>query len=182
MARNRYSVPCEWAGKWVSTRLYPTQLVVVVGDAVVARHDRLTNKGQTAYDWQHYIGLVERKPGALRNGAPFLDMPDELLQLRRSLMRYPGGDRVVADVLAAVPHAGIDAVLVAVAIALEDVTPSGQVSVEHIQNVLARLRSPPIPELAQTDLQLLESPRADTARYDQLRDVEQQAEEVIHGR
>jgi hypothetical protein len=182
VARNRYSVPCEWAGKLVSTRLYPTQLVVVVEDAVVARHDRLTNKGQTAYDWQHYIGLVERKPGALRNGAPFLDMPAELLQLRRSLMRYPGGDRVVADVLAAVPHAGIDAVLVAVAIALEDVTPSGQVSVEHIQNVLARLRSPPTPELAQTDLQLLEAPRADTARYDQLRDIEQQTVEVIHGR
>jgi len=33
--------------------------------------------------------------------------------------------------------------LVAVSIALEDVTPSGQVSVEHIENVLARLRSPP---------------------------------------
>ena len=89
---------------------------------------------------------------------------------------------MVADVLAAVPYAGIDAVLVAVAIALEDVTPSGQVSVEHIQNVLARLRSPPTPELAQTDLQLLEAPRADTARYYQLRDVEQQAVEVIHGR
>jgi hypothetical protein len=182
VARNRYSVPCEWAGKRVSTRLYPTQLVVVVEDAVVARHDRLTNKGQTAYDWQHYIGLIERKSGALRNGAPFLDMPDELLQLRRSLMRYPGGDRVVADVLAAVPRCGIDAVLVAVAIALEDVTPSGKVSVEHIENVLARLQSPPTPELAQTDLQLLEAPRADTARYDQLRDLEQQTVEVIHGR
>ena len=43
--------------------------------------------------------------------------------------------------LAAVPRAGLDAVLVAVAIALEDVTPSGQVSVEHIENVLARLNS-----------------------------------------
>jgi hypothetical protein len=89
---------------------------------------------------------------------------------------------VVADVLAAVPRSGIDAVLVAVSIALEDVTPSGQVSVEHIENVLARLRSPPTPELAQTDLQLLEAPRADTARYDQLRDIEQQTVEVDHGR
>jgi predicted aconitase len=70
----------------------------------------------------------------------------------------------------------------AVAIALEDVTPSGQVSVEHIQNVLARLRSPPTPELAQTDLQLLEAPRADTARYDRLRDIEQQTVEAIHER
>ena len=180
VARNRYSVPCEWAGKRVSTRLYPTQMVVVAGDVIVARHDRLTNKGQTAYDWQHYIDLIQRKPGALRNGAPFLDMPKELLQLRQALMRYPGGDRTMADVLASVPRAGLDAVLVAVSIALEDVTPSGQVSVEHIENVLARLNSPPAPGPALTDLQLKEAPRADTARYDQLRDIEQKELETNH--
>jgi hypothetical protein len=36
--------------------------------------------------------------------------------------------------------------------------------------------------IAILDLQLLEAPRADTARYDQLRDIEQQTVEVIHGR
>ena len=41
----------------------------------------------------------------------------------------------MADILAV-------AMLVAVAIALEDVAPSGQVSIEHIENVLARLNSP----------------------------------------
>ena len=152
----------------------------MAGDVIVARHDRLTNKGQTAYDWQHYIDLIQRKPGALRNGAPFLDMPKELLQLRQALMRYPGGDRTMADVLASVPRAGLDAVLVAVSIALEDVTPSGQVSVEHIENVLARLNSPPAPGPALTDLQLKEAPRADTARYDQLRDIEQKELETNH--
>ena len=86
----------------------------------------------------------------------------------------------MADVLAAVPRAGLEAVLVAVAIALEDVTPSGQVSVEHIENVLARLNSPPAPELAQTDLQRKEAPRADTARYDPLRDIEQQEPQTHH--
>ena len=156
-------MPCEWAGKRVSTRLYPTQMVVVAGDVIVARHDRLTHKGQTTYDWQHYIDLIQRKPGALRNGAPFLDMPKELLQLRQALLRYPGGDRPMADVLAAVPRAGLEAVCVAVAITLEDVTSSGQVSVEHIENVLARLNSPPPPELAQTDIQLKEVPRAMTS-------------------
>lgn len=147
----------------MSTRLYPTQMVVVAGDVIVARHDRLTHKGQTTYDWQHYIDLIQRKPGALRNGAPFLDMPKELLQLRQALLRYPGGDRPMADVLAAVPRAGLEAVCVAVAITLEDVTSSGQVSVEHIENVLARLNSPPPPELAQTDIQLKEVPRAMTS-------------------
>ena len=180
VARNRYSVPCEWAGKLVSTRLYPTQITVAAGDGIIARHDRLSNKGQITYDWQHYIDLIQRKPGALRNGAPFLDMPEALLQLRQALMRYPGGERTMADVLASVPRAGLDAVLVAVSIALEDVTPSGQVSVEHIENVLARLNSPPIPELAQTDLELKEAPRADTARYDQLRDIHSQETEINH--
>ena len=177
VARNRYSVPCEWANQRVSTRLYPNQVMVAAGNQIVARHDRLSSQGKTAYDWQHYIELIQRKPGALRNGAPFLDMPPVLLQLRQSLLRYPGGDRVMADILAVVPRAGLEAVLVAVAIALEDVTPSGQVSIEHVENVLARLNSPPAPPLAETDLQLKEAPRADTARYDQLRDIQQQETE-----
>jgi hypothetical protein len=32
MGRNRYSVPCEYAGKWVSCRLYPTRIEVVADD------------------------------------------------------------------------------------------------------------------------------------------------------
>jgi hypothetical protein len=29
----------------------------------------MSDSGGTRYDWQHYIPLVQRKPGALRNGA-----------------------------------------------------------------------------------------------------------------
>ncbi|NBP11606.1 MAG: IS21 family transposase, partial [Betaproteobacteria bacterium] len=171
VARNRYSVPCEWAGKLVSTRLYPTRVSVAAGDAIVACHDRRANIGQIAYDWQHYIELVQRKPGALRNGAPFLDMPAALQQLRQALMRQSGGERTMAQVLACVPRHGLEAVLVAVALALEDVTPSGQISVEHVVNILARLNSPSMPALAQSRLTLKEAPVADTARYDRLREL-----------
>ena len=89
VARNRYSVPCELAGQMVSTRLYPGRVVVVADDAVVADHERLADEGQTRYDWQHYIPLMQRKPGALRNGAPFADMPEPLQRLRRALLREP---------------------------------------------------------------------------------------------
>ena len=138
---------------------------------IVACHDRRANIGQIAYDWQHYIALVQRKPGALRNGAPFLDMPPALQQLRQALMRHSGGERTMADVLACVPRHGLEAVLVAVALALEDVTPSGQISVEHVANILARLNSPAMPALAQSTLTLKEAPVADTARYDRLREA-----------
>lgn len=136
-------------------------------------------QGQTSYDWQHYIELVRRKPGALRNGTPFLDLPPALLRLRQSLLRHPGGDRVMAQVLAMVPQSGLDAVLVAVEVVLEGATPSGAISVEHVRNVLARLNSPALPEHAETALQLSHAPEANTARYDRLR-VTQEVE-VRHG-
>jgi DNA replication protein DnaC len=144
--RNRYSVPCELAGQMVSTRLYPNRVIVVADDKIVASHARLSDRGQTSYDWQHYIPLVQRKPGVLRNGAPFADMPAPLLALRQALLRRPGGDRVMAQVLAAVPTAGLDAVLVAAELVLE----TGAVSAEHVLNVLGRLNASPPPDQVET--------------------------------
>ena len=180
VARNRYSVPCELVGQMVSTRLYPNAVAIAAGDAIVTCHDRLSNAGETRYDWQHYIPLLLRKPGALRNGAPFADMPEPLQRLRQGLLRRPGGDRVMAQVLAIVPTAGLDAVLVAVELALET-GPPGKVSVEHVVNVLARLNAAPAPQTAATSLQVRTLPLANTARYDSLRDgVDSSAEEAGH--
>ena len=163
--RNRYSVPCELVGQLVSVRIYPERIAIVAHDRVVASHERSCERNQTRYDWQHYIPLVERKPGALRNGAPFADLPPPLLRLRGLLLPREGGDRVMAKVLAAVPKAGLEAVLVAVDLVLE----SGNPSAEHVENVLNRLKAGPPPELVPTHLQVAEAPVADTDRYDQLR-------------
>lgn len=168
VARNRYSVPCEFVGQRVSARLYPEHIDIVCGDSVVASHRRIPERGQIVYDWQHYITLVERKPGALRNGAPFTDMPAPLLTLQRGLLKREGGDRVMARVLSAIPDHGLEAVLVAVELVLE----SGVISVEHVLNVIARIQQPPKPETVETALALKESPIADTGRYDRLRNVE----------
>ena len=179
VARNRYSVPCELAGQRVSTRLYPERISVVAADAIIASHARINDRDQICYDWQHYIPLVERKPGALRNGAPFADLPAPLLQLKLGLMRHAGGDRVMARVLAAVPTAGLDAVLVAVDLVIE----SGVLSAEHVENVLTRLHASPPPACVETSLQLSVPPLANTSRYDSLRgmgDVATDAAEVHH--
>ena len=169
MAGNRYSVPCELAGRRVSTRVYPTEVVVVHDGVCVARHARLANRGQTTYDWQHYVPLIQRKPGALRNGAPFADLPQPLQQLRQALLRQDGGDRLMAQVLALVPASGLEAVLVAAALVLEATAPSGRISVEHVVNVMGRLQTGPQPAQVTTALMMADPPRADTARYDRLR-------------
>jgi hypothetical protein len=151
VARNKYSVPCECAGQMVSARLYPSRVDVVAKDAIVASHTRLTNRAQTGYDWQHYIDLVQRKPGALRNGTPFMDLPSALLRLRQSLMRHAGGERVMAQVLAVVAQARLEAVLVAMEVLIEGTTPSGAISVEHVRKVLECLSSPPMPQQAKPE-------------------------------
>ncbi|ESW36669.1 integrase [Pseudomonas taiwanensis SJ9] len=170
VARNRYSVPCERVGQWVSSRLYPTRVVVIADETMIASHERLFDRDQVSFDWQHYIPLIERKPGALRNGAPFADLPKPLQQLKRGLRRHGNGDRVMTQVLAAVPIAGLDAVLVAVELVLE----SGSLSADHILNVLARLTSTAPPPSAETSLQLKIAPVANTARYDRLRTTDEE--------
>lgn len=167
-ARNHYSVPCELAGKLISKRFYPERIEIVFDEVVMASHPRLFERGQTRYDWRHYLPLVERKPGVLRNGAPFAEMPEPLVRLQRLLLRREGGDRVMSQMLAVVPKAGLDTVLVAVELVLE----SGVVSVEHVLNVIARLNQAPLPESVPTTLQVKEAPVADTDRYDRLRTQE----------
>jgi len=167
VARNRYSVPCELAGQRVSTRLYPNRVEIASDETIVASHARVANEGHICYDWQHYIALIQRKPGALRNGAPFADMPVPLQRLRQGLMRHDGGDKTMAQVLNCVSTHGLEAVLVAVELVIE----SGVLSTEHILNVLARLNAAPAPESVESSLHLREPPMADTGRYDSLRGV-----------
>lgn len=168
--RNRYSVPTQYVNQVLSLRAYPQKLVLVADEAVVAEHQRNFDCDQTIYDWQHYIGLVAMKPGALRNGAPFKTMPESLRILQRHLQRHTGGDRVMAQVLGAVPAHGLEAVLVAVDLALESSRPSA----EHVLNVLARLKEGAQPEQALMDTPALqEEPRANVQRYDALRTNEE---------
>ncbi len=131
---------------------------------------------------QNWIGADKRKPGALRNGAPFADMPEPLQRLRQALLRESGGDRAMAQVLAIVPGAGLEAVLVAVELALNSAPPSSRVSVEHVVNVLGRLSAARAPQSVATTLQVATPPLANTARYDSLRahGHSQNNEEVGH--
>jgi transposase len=164
--RNRYSVPCEWINCKVSLRAYPAHLQIVGPEGECVHLKRCFERDQTLYDWTHYISLVERKPGALRNGAPFKGMPAPLLELQRQLLRNPGGDRVMAQVLSGVTLHGLEPVLVAVELALQ----AGRVSGEHVLNILSRLQEPSktVTELSES-IELEEPSKADVHRYDALR-------------
>jgi hypothetical protein len=76
--RNRYSVPASFANRPVSMRVYPERIVVAAEGQILCEHARIIDRshhlpGRTVYDWRHYLAVIQRKPGALRNGAPFVD-------------------------------------------------------------------------------------------------------------
>jgi len=61
----------------------------------VAEHRRSYGRGETVYDPWHYVPVLARKPGALRNGAPFKDwvLPTAMERIRRKLAGSNDGDR-----------------------------------------------------------------------------------------
>ena len=176
--RNRYSVPASFANRPVSVRVYAERVVIVAEGQVIAEHPRLIIRrndapGRTVYDWRHYLAVLQRKPGALRNGSPFKTLPEAFKRLQAILLKRPGGDREMVEVLALVLHHDEQAVLAAVELALESGAPSKQ----HVLNVLSRLVEtlPPAPVTAPQALTLAVEPEANVSRYDGLREVNRAA-------
>ncbi|MFG6555061.1 IS21 family transposase [Sulfitobacter sp. 1A16808] len=176
--RNRYSVPASFANRRVSLHVYPERLVVVAEGQMVCEHARIIERshrkpGKVIYDWRHYLAVIQRKPGALRNGAPFTKMPDAFRQLQDHMLRKEGGDREMVDILSLVLQHNEEDVLCAVELALE----AGVPTKTHILNLLHRLidrRPTDRPEVDPPDaLALQTTPEANVSRYDGLRQTEE---------
>lgn len=166
--RNRYSVPCTHVGHTVSLRVYADRMLIVADGKPLAEHARLFGRYQTSYDPWHYVPALERKPGALRNGAPFADwdLPVPIKSIQARLMKLSGGDRQFVQILAAIPVDGFEAVTVACGLAIE----AGVISADYVLNTLNRLKASPAKVAIETPdgLRLKEEPRADVGRYDRL--------------
>jgi transposase len=166
---NKYSVSASAVGRPVEIHAYADRIVIRQDGRAVAEHARRYGRGETIYDPWHYVPVLARKPGALRNGAPFKDwvLPAALERVRRKLAGSDDGDRQMVAILAAVLTDGLPAVEAACAQA----TSEGVHSSDVIINILARQRDPgPAATILAPDaLRLRHAPAADCARYDQLR-------------
>jgi transposase len=166
---NKYSVNSRAVGRPVEIQAYADRIVIRQDGAIVGEHRRRFGRGETIYDPWHYVPVLARKPGALRNGAPFKDwpLPASLERVRRKLQGFDDGDRQMVKILSAVLTDGLAAVEAACAAALAD----GVHSADVVLNILSRRREPdPVPTILTPEaLQLRHVPAADCARYDQLR-------------
>jgi transposase len=166
--RNRYSVECGCVGRVAQVRAYATRIVVVCEGEVVGTHARCFERGQTIYNPWHYVAALARKPGALRNGAPFKDwnLPGSMSRLRERLAKHADGDRQFVDILSMVALYGLPAVSAACASALDEQV----VSSAQVVNLLHRAAQPARPPVLQVPeaLRLRVEPAANCARYDLL--------------
>ena len=166
---NKYSVSAKAVGRPVDVHAYADRIVIKQDGEIVADHRRRFGRGQTIYNPRHYVPVLIRKPGALRNGAPFKDwaLPGALGRVQGKLAGVDDGDRQMVDLLAAVLSDGLAAVEAACAEALSQ----GACSSDVILNVLTRQREPAPPQTIMTPdaLRLRFEPIADCSCYDALR-------------
>lgn len=166
---NRYSVDARAVGRPVEIRAYAERIEFWQDGKVVGRHERAFGRNKDIYDPLHYIPVLARKPGALRNGAPFRDweLPPAIRRVQRKLGKLPNGDRQMVQILSMIPTDGLEAVEAACSEALSEGAPAAAV----VLNILARHREPAPPlTIATPDaLRLTCEPVADCKRYDSLR-------------
>lgn len=74
---------------------------VVAHGEVIAAHPRVFGRDQLICDPWHYLPVLEKKPGALRNGAPFVawDLPKPIQLVRERIVKQPRGDRAFVELL-----------------------------------------------------------------------------------
>jgi hypothetical protein len=135
---NKYSVNASAVGRPVEIHAYADRVVIRQDGRVVGEHRRCFGRGEMVYDPWHYVPVLARKPGALRNGAPFKDwiLPAALDRVRRRLAGSDDGNRQMVAILAAVLTDGLAAVEAACAQAMAE----GVHSSDVIINILTRQR------------------------------------------
>jgi len=167
--RNRYSVEAMAVGKTVSVRAYANRVVMVLDGKEVGNHRRHLGRDKVICDPWHYLPVLERKPGALRDGAPFKQwaLPEAMVEVRKILADRVGGDRQFVDILAVVSRYGLEPVAAACAQVVIDQTISSDV----VLSILSRTHEEPVPEPLPLSAQLPQLtliPVVDCCRYDRL--------------
>lgn len=139
---------------------------------MIATHARVFGRDQLVCNPWHYLSVLEQKPGALRNGAPFVawDLPRPIVQVRDYLLKQPKGDSAFVQLLMLATESGLEALAMACELALE----AGSLSAAVVMNELRHLIAP-TPPLTLIDLPdgitLTREPLANCNRYDSLRET-----------
>jgi transposase len=161
---NMYSVNCAYIEEIAEVRAYADKIIIVFKGVIIGEHARSFARKKRIYDPWHYIAALERKPGALRNGAPFKDLklPKPMTDIRAHLKKHKDGDKQFIKILLQVAKHGLVKVNEACANALL----TGVSNADFVKQWLE-----PVPieaPIIERQLQLIEAPNEDLVGYNQI--------------
>ena len=165
---NRYSVPSKYVGQHISLRIYANKIKVIADEQIIAEHKRCSDRHNHIFEPWHYVSLLAKKPGALRNGAPFeqWQLPSALQQLKDIYLQQSGGDRDFVQLLLLIEQYDMETVVCACELAIDSKAYQLAVIINIINefndsNVTTSLSSSDYPYLKHP-------PLANCKRYEQL--------------
>ena len=130
--KNAYSVPVAYAHHRLTVKGYVDRVEIFTRDGeMIAHHSRLWGKEGISYRPEHYLPLLERKPGALDHAVPFLDMnlPEcfDTLRLKLESMDGHAGTKEFIGVLQLLMKRPVSVVAGAIKRALDLSYPSASI-------------------------------------------------------
>jgi transposase len=173
---NAYSVPLK-AGTQVQAKVYSTYVEMWHDGRCVVRHERCYSRQQQILDLEHYLDVLEKKPGALAGSKPLEQWrqagrwPDSFDRLWAQLMKRHGkqaGTREMIEVLRLGKQHGYDRLRDAVGETLA----AGSQDVSAIRYLLTAGQAPQPPAIEIGLLQRYERPLPVLNEYDRLLSVE----------
>ncbi len=158
---NMYSVDCDYVGEVAEVRAYANKIIIVFKGKIIGEHGRCFERKKKIYDPWHYIPALERKPGALRNGAPFklLKLPPSFISMQNNLRAHEDGDKQFIKILLQVSKHGLDKVDEACVNALK----TGVSNADFVMQYL--VPAAPKEKIEERQLHLTEAPSEDIACY-----------------
>jgi transposase len=120
--RNQYSVPVHLVGKTVSLKAYGNHLICYYQGEEVSRHTRCYGRGETFFELEHYLPLLEQKPRSVFNAKPVRrSAAHELLDWGKT---FSGGANDTVKLLKFSVEYGLDRVLAVKAALPAGITPT----------------------------------------------------------
>lgn len=133
---NAYSVDCCYVGKPVEVRIYAQRIAIYYNEKNIGCHTRCFERYKRIYNPWHYVSALKRKPGALRNGAPFqqLKLPRPITNIRQALSKYSDGDKQFIKLLLSVKQSGLAQLSQACEYALEQGTCNADIILSYVSS------------------------------------------------
>jgi len=163
---NSYSVECGYVGLSVQIKAYAWEIIILYNGKVIGQHKRVFDKYQHIYNPWHYVPVLARKPGAIRNGAPFKELlnslPLPIKEFKVKLNIHKNADKEFIRILLYIHKYGQEAVSDACA----NVLKMGSCSSELVNSYLVPKPTSSVDCDCTPELKI--SPSADCEQYNQI--------------